>query len=233
MNHTKRPPVFDIKLASAQLANGCAEMNLSVAPQQVEQLIAYLQLMAKWNPVYNLTAIRETDKMVSHHLLDSLAILPTFERVVSEQTLSLNNPQIMDVGTGGGLPGIVLAIMHPQWQLTLIDPVHKKTAFLTQVKAQLSLNNVTVINGKVEDLEPTQIFDIITSRAFASLVDFIKLSERALKPTGCFLAMKGVMPTEEIDTFKNAFPLCRVAQIQPLHVPQLNAERHLIQIAPQ
>ena len=233
MSHAKRPPVFDTTLASAQLVNGCAEMNLSVTPQQVEQLIAYVQLMAKWNPVYNLTAIRETDKMVSHHLLDSLAILPTFERVVSEQTLSLNNPQIMDVGTGGGLPGIVLAIMHPQWQLTLIDPVHKKTAFLTQVKAQLSLNNVTVINGKVEDLEPTQIFDIITSRAFASLVDFIKLSERALKPTGCFLAMKGVMPTEEIDALKNAFPLYRVAQIQPLHVPQLNAERHLIQIAPQ
>ena len=233
MNHTKRPPVFDIKLASAQLANGCTEMDLSVAPQQVEQLIAYLQLMAKWNPVYNLTAIRETDKMVTHHLLDSLAILPTFERVVSEQTLSPNNSQIMDVGTGGGLPGIVLAIMHPQWQLTLIDPVHKKTAFLTQVKAQLSLNNVTVINGKVEDLEPTQIFDIITSRAFASLVDFVALSKNALKPSGCFLAMKGVMPTEEIDAFKNAFPLYRVAQIQPLHVPQLNAERHLIQIVRQ
>ena len=97
----------------------------------------------------------------------------------------------------------------------------------------MNLSNVTVINGKVEDLEPTQIFDIITSRAFASLVDFIKLSERALKPTGCFLAMKGVMPTEEIDALKNAFPLYRVAQIQPLHVPQLNAERHLIQIAPQ
>ena len=224
---------FNTESAMRQLLDGCAQMQCALSAEQAKQLIQYLQLMAKWNPVYNLTAIRETDKMVSHHLLDSLAILPTFERIVSKQTLSPNNHQIMDVGTGGGLPGIVLAIMHPQWQLTLIDPVHKKTAFLTQVKAQLNLSNVTVINGKVEDLEPTQTFDVITSRAFASLVDFVALSKNALKPSGCFLAMKGVMPTEEIDAFKNAFPLYRVAQIQPLHVPQLNAERHLIQIAPQ
>ena len=121
---------FNTESAMRQLLDGCAQMQCTLSAEQVNQLIQYLQLMTKWNPVYNLTAIRETDKMVSHHLLDSLAILPTFECVVSEQTLSPNNPQIMDVGTGGGLPGIVLAIMHPQWQLTLIDPVHKKTAFL-------------------------------------------------------------------------------------------------------
>ncbi len=227
--------VFNTESAMRQLLDGCAQMQCTLSAEQADQLIAYLQLMAKWNPVYNLTAIRETDKMVSHHLLDSLATLPAFESVVdivSEQTLSSIIPQIMDVGTGGGLPGIVLAILHNDWQLTLIDPVQKKTAFLTQVKAQLNLSNVSVINGKVEDLDATQTFDIITSRAFASLVDFVTLSERALKPTGCFLAMKGIMPAEEIDALKHAFPSYHIAQILPLHVPQLNAERHLIQIQP-
>lgn len=221
---------FNTESAMRQLLDGCAQMQCTLSAEQVNQLIQYLQLMTKWNPVYNLTAIRETDKMVSHHLLDSLAILPTFECVVSEQTLSPNNPQIMDVGTGGGLPGIVLAIMHPQWQLTLIDPVHKKTAFLTQVKAQLSLSNVTVINGKVEDLEPTQTFDVITSRAFASLVDFVRLSERALKPTGCFLAMKGVAPMKELAELEQSAPNTWTHQAIQLDVPQLDAERHLINV---
>ena len=233
MSHAKRPPVFDTTLASAQLVNGCAEMNLSVTPQQVEQLIAYVQLMAKWNPVYNLTAIRETDKMVSHHLLDSLAVLPLFEKILSEHTLSEETPKIMDVGTGGGLPGVVLSIMHPDWHITLIDPVHKKTAFLTQVKAQLSLSNVTVINGKVEDLEPTQTFDVITSRAFTSLVDFVQLSQNALAPNGCWLAMKGLAPEDEMQAFKQTFAQqYSITHITPVRVAQLNAERHLIQIEP-
>lgn len=126
--------VFNTESAMRQLLDGCAQMQCTLSAEQAGQsTIAYLQLMAKWNPVYNLTAIRETDKMVSHHLLDSLATLPALS-IVSEQTLSSKTLQIMDVGTGGGLPGIVLAILHSDWQLTLIDPVQKKTAFLTQVK---------------------------------------------------------------------------------------------------
>ena len=230
MSRAQRPPVFDTTLANAQLVNGCAEMNLSVTPQHIEQLIAYAQLMAKWNPVYNLTAIRDTDKMVSHHLLDSLAVLPMFEKIISERTLLSNTPKIIDVGTGGGLPGVVLSIMHPDWHITLIDPVHKKTAFLTQVKAQLNLSNVHIVTGKVEDLEPTQTFDIITSRAFASLVDFVRLSERALKPTGCFLAMKGVAPMKELAELEQSAPNTWTHQAIQLDVPQLDAERHLINV---
>ena len=234
MSHAKRPPVFDIELASAQLAQGCAEMNVSVTPQQMAQLIAYLQLMAKWNPVYNLTAIRETDKMVSLHLLDSLAVLPLFEKTLSEHTLSGKTPKIMDVGTGGGLPGVVLGIMHPDWHITLIDPVHKKTAFLTQVKAQLNLSHVHIVTGKVEDLTTAErAFDIITSRAFASLVDFVQLSQNALAPNGCWLAMKGLAPEDEMQAFKQTFAQqYTITRITPVHVAQLNAERHLIQIEP-
>jgi 16S rRNA (guanine527-N7)-methyltransferase len=222
--------VFNTESAMRQLLDGCAQMQCTLSAEQADRLIAYLQLMAKWNPVYNLTAIRETDKMVSHHLLDSLATLPAFESIVSEQTLSSKTLQIMDVGTGGGLPGIVLAILHSDWQLTLIDPVQKKTAFLTQVKAQLNLSNVTVINGKVEDLDATQTFDIITSRAFASLVDFVTLSERALKPTGCFLAMKGIAPQQELVELEQFAPNIWAHQIIKLDVPQLDAERHLINV---
>ena len=233
MSRAQRPPVFDTTLASAQLVNGCAEMNLSVTPQHIEQLIAYAQLMAKWNPVYNLTAIRETDKMVSHHLLDSLAVLPMFEKTISERTLSSNTPKIIDVGTGGGLPGVVLSIMHPDWHITLIDPVHKKTAFLTQVKTHLNLSNVHIVTGKVEDLATAQTFDIITSRAFASLVDFVQLSQNALAPNGCFLAMKGLAPEDEMQAFKQTFAQqYAITHIIPIHVAQLNAERHLIQIEP-
>ncbi len=227
-----RSQLFNASAALSQLLEGCAQMQLSLSQAQAEQLITYLQLMSKWNPVYNLTAIRETDKMVTHHLLDSLAILTPFEQAVCEHTLSAKNPLILDVGTGGGLPGVVLAIMHSDWQLTLIDPVQKKTAFLTQVKAQLNLSNLTVINGKVEDLDEGQCFDIITSRAFASLVDFVTLSQKALKPTGCFLAMKGQMPEQEIQEFAQLMPQFAITQTDALNVPQLNAERHLINIHP-
>ncbi|MGL4767476.1 MAG: 16S rRNA (guanine(527)-N(7))-methyltransferase RsmG [Formosimonas sp.] len=214
--------VFNAEQATDLLHRNTSNFEAS----QSKQLIDYLSLMAKWNPVYNLTAIRDTDKMVSHHLLDSLAILPVLQQWLAPKT----NASILDVGTGGGLPGVVLAIMRPDWQLTLIDPVHKKTAFLQQVKAQLSLRNLTVITGKVEDLPEQAQFDIITSRAFASVNDFVRLSQHVLHPAGFFAAMKGIFPQDEMDELNAEFANIWQATALELHVPLLNAQRHLIQL---
>ena len=218
---------FDATRARELLTDGMAEMTLAINQGQMDALLEYLSLMAKWNPVYNLTAIRQTDEMVSAHLLDSLAIIGLLDVWLTNKPKA----KILDVGTGGGLPGVVLAIMRPQWFLTLIDPVHKKTAFLQQVKAQLQLDNLTVINGKVEDLPTEAQFDLITSRAFSSLVNFVQLSEHVLQANGCFAAMKGVFPSEEMDALQQAFD--RQWQIEPheIHVPQLNAQRHLVKIS--
>ncbi len=218
---------FDATRARALLSTGLSEMSLGENQGQIDALLEYLSLMAKWNPVYNLTAIRQTDEMVSAHLLDSLAIIRMFDHWLSNKPAAA----ILDVGTGGGLPGVVLAIMRPQWSLTLIDPVHKKTAFLQQVKAQLQLDNLTVINGKVEDLPSEERFDLVTSRAFSSLVNFIQLSEHVLHMDGCFAAMKGVFPSEEMDDLRQAF--ADQWQIEPheIQVPQLNAQRHLVKIS--
>ena len=218
---------FDAVKARELLCAGLDEMPLTIKEGQIDLLIDYLSLMAKWNPVYNLTAIRQTSEMVSAHLLDSLAIIEMFDLWLANKA----EAKILDVGTGGGLPGVVLAIMRPQWSLTLIDPVHKKTAFLQQVKAQLQLDNLTVINGKVEDLPTEAQFDLITSRAFSSLINFVQLSEHVLQADGCFAAMKGVFPSEEMDALQQAFE--HQWQIEPheIHVPQLNAQRHLVKIS--
>lgn len=221
-----RATTFDPTRVRQLLTDGLSDMNLSTSEHERNQLIAYLGLMAKWNHVYNLSAIRELDKMVSHHLLDSLVIVKTFRNWLSH----IEQPTVLDVGTGGGLPGVVLAIMNPTWHITLIDPVHKKTAFLTQVKAQLALNNMTVITGKVEDLPANSTYDLITSRAFASVVDFVRLSENVLKADGVFGAMKGVMPAEELVELEQFAPHVWAHDIIELTVPQLDAQRHLIKL---
>ena len=220
---------FDPILAQSLLRSGLQDLKIEINEGQINQLIDYLSLMAKWNPVYNLTAIRETDKMVSHHLLDSLAILPILQGWLDGQT----TPNILDVGSGGGLPGIVLAIMQPQWHLTLIDPVHKKTAFLQQAGAQLALTNLEVITGKVEDLPVTKTYDVITSRAFASVADFIQLSQSVLAPNGFFAAMKGTLPNEEIAELHNKIDPNWQTVISEIEVPLLQAERHLVKITRQ
>ena len=222
-----RATAFNAPRVLALLTQGLSDLNLDGTPRQVAQLVDYIELMAKWNPVYNLTSIRDLDKMVSHHLLDSLAILPVFEQWLQSNP----SPSLMDVGTGGGLPGIVLAIMRPDWQLTLIDPVHKKTAFLTQVKAQLGLSNVNVITGKVEDLPATARFDLITSRAFASISDFVALSAAALAKDGIFGAMKGLIPEEELVELAQFQPDTWQHEVQAIFVPQLEATRHLIKLS--
>jgi 16S rRNA (guanine527-N7)-methyltransferase len=197
------------------LVDGIRELQLDLTEAQIEQLMDYLALLAKWNAVYNLTAVRDPAQMVVQHLLDSLAVVPAFT----------DAKNVLDVGAGGGLPGMVLAIARPDMQVSMIDTVHKKTAFLTQAKAELRLANVTVHTARVEQLQVPHRFDIITSRAFAELADFVNWSGHLLKEGGRFIAMKGVMPDEEIARLPAGW---KVTEIRPLRVPRLNAERHLI-----
>jgi 16S rRNA (guanine527-N7)-methyltransferase len=210
-----RLPDKDRQLLANKLAAGVDMLGLSLGTKQVGLLMDYLALLDKWNATYNLTAIRRPDQMLTHHLLDSLAAVPGFEGA----------QRVLDVGAGGGLPGIVLAIACPQMQITLIDTVHKKTAFLRQVQAELGLDNVRVQTGRVEQLQVEAPFDVITSRAFAELADFINWSAHLLAPGGCFIAMKGIMPQQEIGSLP---PGWQVASVTPLSVPGLDAERHLI-----
>ena len=155
--------------------------------------------------------------MVTHHLLDSLAAVPAFA----------DARNVLDVGAGGGLPGIVLAIARPGMKVSLIDTVHKKTAFLKQVKAELELVNVTVYTAKVQELAVPQKFDVITSRAFADLSDFVNWSGHLLAEGGRFIALKGVAPPDEQERLPAEW---KVTQLQPLQVPRLDAERHLVYI---
>jgi 16S rRNA (guanine527-N7)-methyltransferase len=197
------------------LTDGVRTLQLALSDAQIAQLMDYLALLFKWNAVYNLTAVRDPAQMVTQHLLDSLAVVPAFA----------DAKNILDVGAGGGLPGMVLAIARPDMRVSMIDTVHKKTAFLTQVKAELGLANVTVHTMRVEQLQVPQKFDVITSRAFAELSDFVTWSGHLLKQGGRFIAMKGVLPKEEMARLPDGW---KVAEVQPLTVPGLNAERHLI-----
>jgi len=198
----------------AQLAAGVAALGLALPEGAEAKLLAYLALLDKWNRVYNLTAVRDVERMVSHHLLDSLAAVPYFQAET-----------VLDVGSGGGLPGIPLAIARPELQVTLIDSIAKKTAFLLQAKAELGLKNLQVVTGRVEDFRPETGFDIVTSRAFSDLKEFVTLTRHLLKPTGCWLAMKGLFPNEEVALLP---PGVRVSADHALVVPGLDASRHLI-----
>lgn len=210
---------FDRDALTHTLSAGASKLPLALSDAQLAQLIDYLALLAKWNAVYNLTAVRDPAQMITQHLLDSLAAVPAFA----------NAKRVLDVGAGGGLPGIVLAIWakeaRPDMQISMIDTVHKKTAFLTQVKAELGLANVTVYTARVEQLQVEHKFDVITSRAFAELADFVNWSGKLLKEGGRFIALKGVMPNEEIARLPTGW---KVSAVQPLTVPGLNAERHLV-----
>lgn len=210
---------FDREQLTRTLAAGARELDIALSDTQLAQLIDYLALLVKWNGVYNLTAVRDPAQMVTQHLLDSLAAVPAFAGA----------KQVLDVGAGGGLPGIVLAIWakeaQPEMRISLIDTVHKKTAFLTQVKAELGLANVTVHTARVEQLKVPHKFDVITSRAFAELADFVTWSGHLLAEGGRFIALKGVMPNEEIARLPDGW---KASTVQPLHVPGLGAERHLV-----
>ena len=208
---------FDRTALSAVLGEGIAAMHLDVSPAQQDKLMDYLALMFKWNAVYNLTSLRDPMQMVTHHLLDSLAAVPAFAKAHN----------VLDVGSGGGLPGIVLAIVRPDMKVSMIDTVHKKTAFLTQVKAELSLTNVTVYTARVEQLQVSDKFDVITSRAFADLSDFVNWSSHLLADGGRYIALKGVAPKDEQERLPAEW---KVTGLEPLQVPRLGAERHLVHI---
>lgn len=201
-----------------QLAAGIAALGLVLPADGEARLLAYLALLDKWNRVYNLTAVREPERMVSHHLLDSLAAVPYF-----------GGPAVLDVGSGGGLPGIPLAIARPDLRVTLIDSIAKKTAFLLQAKTELGLANVTVATGRVEDFRPETGFDVVTSRAFSDLREFVALTRHLLNAGGRWLAMKGLYPNEEIAVLREDV---KVSADYELFVPGLDASRHLIVLEP-
>jgi len=210
---------FDREALTRALSAGARDLHIALSERQIAQLIDYLALLVKWNAVYNLTAVRDPVQMVTQHLLDSLAAVPAFAGA----------RQVLDVGAGGGLPGIVLAIWakeaYPDMRISLIDTVHKKTAFLTQVKAELGLTHVTVHTARVEQLNVPHLFDVITSRAFAELSDFVTWSGHLLQAGGRFIALKGVRPDDEIARLSAGW---KVREVRPLNVPGLDAERHLI-----
>ena len=200
------------------LAAGIAEMQLDVSIETQQKMLTYLSLLQKWNKVYNLTAVRDPLEMVTLHLLDSLSVLPY-----------VNANNLLDVGSGGGLPGVVLAICKPNLQVTTIDTVQKKAIFMRQVKGELGLNNLTVVHARVESYKPAEKFDAIISRAFSEIALFIKLTQHLLAENGNWLAMKGQMPHEELEGLELKLnKLIKIKKISPLKVAGLDAERHLL-----
>lgn len=209
------------KNISAQLHAGIALLGVDLAADAEEVLLTYLSLLAKWNRIYNLTAVRDEMSMVSQHLLDSLAVLPHLE------TKAASTRSLADVGSGGGLPGVPLAIARPQLKVALIEASHKKASFLQQVKIELKLANVSVHCGRVEGITPTEPFDVVISRAFSSLADFVHIAAHLVGPGGRLLAMKGIHPLEEIEQLPAGW---KMSQSVPLAIPELNAQRVLIVI---
>lgn len=206
---------------SSQLESGARDLGLSLTDEQISNLLSYLFLMEKWNRAYNLTAIRDLQEMLSLHLLDSLSIFSLVKDLVPGKRL-------LDVGTGAGLPGMVLAIMHPEFHVSLLDTNGKKCRFLRQVGIQLELENVQVIHDRVEKYQALPPFDAILSRAFATLKDITDNAVHLLVEDGRFLAMKGRYPQQEIDELNQQFSF---EKAYPLQIPGLDVERFLIEIA--
>ena len=200
-------------------------LQLGLAPAKDEQalygrLVDYLALLQRWNQVYNLTAVRDPQQMIVRHILDSLAIAPF---------LGKRTQRCLDVGSGAGLPGVPLAILYPQREFHLLDSNGKKTRFLFQVKTELGLDNVIVQHFRAESFVPGTLYDVILSRAFASLGDMVESCKHLCAAHGSFLAMKGVYPEEELA----ALPVCcALKQVHRLQVPGLLEKRHLIELCP-
>lgn len=200
------------------LSAGLCQLGLTASDAQRRQWLDYLELVAKWNRVYNLTAVRDADAMVSMHLLDSLAVAP-----------HLKAQRLLDVGSGAGLPGLPLAILWPDTRVTLLDSNAKKTTFMQQAAIELGLRNVEVVHARVEQWRSPAPFDVVISRAFAELADFVPAARRFCAPGATLAAMKGVCPTAEIARLP---PGCTVRAVLPLRVPGLDAERHLVLLDP-
>lgn len=193
------------------LSQGLSELNLNIDQSVQKKLIDYLHLLKKWNRHFNLTGIKEINDMVGHHLLDSLAVMPY-----------LSGNHIIDVGTGAGLPGIVLALVSPDKRIVLLDSNGKKTRFLQQAKAELAIMNVDVVKSRVEDFESSECFDTIICRALSSVAQILEKTDHLICEHGCWLMMKGVHPQEELHNIKHRF------RVHSLTVPMLKAQRHLV-----
>lgn len=203
--------------SAERLRAGIAALALDLPGEAEMKLRRYLELLAKWNRTYNLTAVRDGAEMVSVHLLDSLAVAPYLGTIGS----------LADVGSGAGLPGIPLALVRPELRVTLIESNHKKASFLQQAKIELGLDNVSIHCGRVEQATGLSPFDAVISRAFSDLAEFARLAGHLLAPGGRLLAMKGILPQDEINRLPDGW---RLAQALPLAVPGLAAQRHLIVI---
>jgi len=199
-----------------QLQQGLIALGLPLARDTQQRLLDYIALIEKWNRAYNLTAIREPEKMVSHHLLDCLAVAP-----------HLHPQRLLDVGSGAGLPGIPLALANPDMHATLLDSNHKKAAFLHQAVIELKLKNAEVCAERVESWQTQMKFDVIISRAFSDIGEFVRVTRHLLAPGGTFAAMKGLHPYEEL---AGLAPDCNLLQVLPLAIPGLDGARHLVLI---
>ena len=212
----ERAVTFSVEPA---LKQGLADLGLTLSGSQQTALLQYLQLLQKWNRVYNLTAIREPERMLSHHVLDSLAVLPHVK--------SVSGSRLLDAGSGAGLPGIPLAIARPELPVTLLDSNQKKAAFMQQAVSELGLKNAQVVCARLESWEAPQAFEVIVSRAFADLSEFVLQSRHLLASGGVFLAMKGQRPDDEISRLPSDF---RATAVHRLAVPGVDAERHVIEV---
>lgn len=204
-------------LDDKRFSEGLKRLSLNITDEQKEKLDLFASLLFKWNKTFNLTSLTNKDDILTHHILDSLAAVSVFQKYIKPGC------RLLDVGSGGGLPAIPMAIIFPDCSFTLIDTVGKKTAFLTQVALTLKLSNVTVLHDRVENVHADN-FDLISSRAFASLSLFIKLSKHLLKPDGFWLALKGQYPTDELQQIENNFKY----SVLPIQVPFLEENRNII-----
>ena len=200
--------------AAEKLVRGAAALDVELTEHQCDRMLRYMELMQKWNRTYNLTAVRSEADMLTHHLLDSLSVLP-----------HLASSSVADIGSGGGLPGIPIAIARPDTNVTLVEAVQKKAAFLRQAMIEVGLKNVTVVGTRVEDWRPKVLFDVVISRAFAHLRDFLSVAGHVCVPGGLMAAMKGVIPQEELEAVPTGFHVTRTIALK---IPGLAAERHLI-----
>ena len=203
------------------LSEGLQSLSLELTQAQQQALLDYIALLGKWNKVYNLTAVREPEHMLSHHVLDCLAVLPPLKQVFPEAL------DLIDVGAGGGLPSVVFAIACPHWQITAVDTVAKKAAFIQTTAHSLRLGNLKAVHSRVEAL--TGGFDVVTCRAYASLRDFCDSSRHLLKPNGVWMAMKAKLSAEELTDLPATV---RVDKVEPLAVPGLDADRCLVWMRP-